>query len=76
MNKYLWTIGGGWSEASSIEDLKAFYQSSGNMQNSFIAVEVDRMGNKVNITDRIKPITRPTETKKTTSQKKWWEFWK
>jgi len=54
MKKYYWTIGGGWEEASSIEQLKEYYRRSGNMKDEFIAVEVDEMGNKVNITNKIR----------------------
>lgn len=52
--RYFWTIGGGWSEASSIDDLVEYYRRSGNLQNSFIAVEVDYSGNKTNITQSIR----------------------
>jgi hypothetical protein len=57
MKKYLWTIGGGWSESSSIEDLKDCYYRSGNMQNQFVAIGIDDRGDKVNLSpDEIRQI--------------------
>lgn len=75
MTKYLWTLGGGWTEASSLEDLREFYRRRGNME--FNALEVDDMGNRVDITNRIEE----EENERSISvqkkpQKKWWQVWK
>jgi hypothetical protein len=56
MKKYLWELEGSgrWEEASSLQDLRDFYERSGNLQGVFIAIEVDEMGNRVDITNRIR----------------------
>ena len=77
MTKFLWTIGGGWDQAASIEELKEFYQRSGNMQGEFVAIMVDDRGNKVNITSRITDEIAAQQAKtRRQLNKKWWEFWK
>jgi hypothetical protein len=85
MQKYLWTIGGGWSEQSSIEGLMDCYYRSGNMRDHFVAFGIDDQGKKVQLKPneirRIKQhaitiekgLGKLTPKKKT---KKWWEFWK
>jgi hypothetical protein len=78
MTKYFWMLrGGDWLEVPSIDDLIGCYRRSGNLQNDFIAVELNEMGEKVNITDKVKKlVSKQTKNNESTTKRQWWKFWK